>query len=99
MRKYKRYLEDSTELLKEQLAELLAAQIYLYYTYYKNKKFESFEQYCNSYNAFFLFNKKETLELYHKVDSIIEEKYNLFFAHYELDEPIYLVDISGKEES
>ena len=75
MRKYKRYLEDSTELLKEQLAELLAEQIHLYYTYYENKKFDTFEQYCNSYNAFFLFDKKEILELYHKVDTIMEAKY------------------------
>lgn len=99
MKKYDSYLNDANELLKEHLAELLAAEIHLYYTYYENKKFESFEQYCNSYNSFFILNKKEKLELYHKVDSIMEEKYDLFFAHYELEKPIYLVDVSGKDES
>ncbi len=27
------------------------------------------------------------------------KKYELFFVHYELEKPIYLVDIFGKEES
>ena len=37
-------------------------------------------------------------EIYKNVDSILEEKYDLFFAHNEKDQPIYLVDISGREE-
>lgn len=99
MRKYEKYMLESSELMKKYLIELLAAEINLYYKYYKNKNFESFEQYCNSFNSSFEFTENEMLDIYHKVDTIMQEKYELFFAHYELENPIYLVDISGKEES
>ena len=47
---------------------------------------------------FINYSEKEQEEIYKNVDSILEEKYDLFFAHNEKDEPIYLVDISGREE-
>ena len=91
-------LKEEEQILKDTLAICLARLIRLHYTYYKNKKFDTFDQYCNGYTSFTILSEKEKLELYHTVDKIIEQEYNLFFAHYELDKPIYLVDISGKDD-
>ena len=91
-------LKEEDQILKETLAICLAKLIGLHYKYYKNKKFDTFDQYCDSYTCFTILSEKEKVELYHTVDKIMEQEYNLFFAHYELGKPIYLVDVSGKDD-
>ena len=83
---------------KKFLAYLIADMIYIHYKHYKNSNFESYNQFYHSSMQFINYNKKEQEEIYQNVDSILEEKYDLFFANNEKDEPIYLVDISGKED-
>lgn len=83
---------------KKFLAYIIADMIYIHYKHYKNEKFESYDQVYHSSMQFIHYSEKEQEEIYKNVDSILEEKYDLFFAHNEKDEPIYLVDISGKED-
>lgn len=61
---------------------------------------------CNSYNAVYsscidaiIYSEEEKEEIYEIVDSILTNKYKLLFAHNNLDESTYLVDISDKDVS
>lgn len=98
MRKREQFILEENQVLKEELTRTLARLIVLHYKYYKNNEADTFEQYCNSFNSIIILTDEEQVELYHNVDSIIERENNLFFAHYELDKPIHLVDVSGKDE-
>lgn len=98
MRKRERFIQEENRVLKEELAHMFARLIVLHYKYYKNNEADTFEQYCNSFNSVIILTDQEQIEIYHKVDSIIEKENNLFFAHYELNKTIYLVDVSGKDE-
>ena len=80
------------------LAYIIADMIYIHYKHYKNEKFESYNQVYHSSMQFINYSEKEQEEIYKNVDSILEAKYDLFFAHNEKDESIYLVDISGREK-
>lgn len=79
------------------IANFIADMIYTHYKYLKNKDFETYEQMYNSSMQVINYDKDIQNEIYKKVDSILEEKYDLFFAHNDKSSPIYLVDISGKE--
>lgn len=85
-------------MLKVELAHMFTRLIVLHYKYYKNNEADTFEQYCNSFNSVIILTDEEQIEIYHKVDSIIEKENNLFFAHYELNKSIYLVDVSENDE-
>ena len=55
-------LKEEEQILKDTLAICLARLIRLHYKYYKNKKFDTFEQYCNGYTSFTILSEKEKLE-------------------------------------
>ena len=71
MRKRKKLLQEESKLLRSYFINLLADLIRLHYKYYKNEKFDTFEQYLNGYKT-----------------------YELFFAHYELTEPIHCISVA-----
>lgn len=79
------------------IANFIADMIYIHYKYLKNEKFENYLQMYNSSMQFIQYDDEVQDEIYKHVDSILEEKYDLFFAHNDKLAPIYLVDISGKE--
>jgi len=79
------------------IANFIADMIYIHYKYLKNENFETYEQMYNSSMQVINYDKEIQNEIYKHVDSILEEKYDLFFAHFDKSAPIYLVDISGKE--
>lgn len=89
---------EEEKVHKQLVTRFIAEMIYIHYKHYKNEKFESYNQVYHSSMQFIHYSEKEQEEIYKNVDSILEEKYDLFFAHNEKDEPIYLVDISGKED-
>lgn len=98
MSKRKRLLKEEEMLHKSYFINLLADLIRLHYKYYKNEKFDTFEQYLNGYKALYLVNsKEEKVKLYREIDDILLNKYKLFCAHYELEEPIHLISIEEKE--
>lgn len=93
--KRKKLLHEEEQLQKSYLISFLADLIRLYYKYNKNEKFDTFEQYLNGYKSFYLAeSKEEQIEIYKEVDNVIMSRYELFFAHYELTEPIHCVDVS-----
>ena len=95
MSKRKKLLHEEEELQKRYLISFLADVIRLHYKYYKNEKFDTFEQYLNGYKSFYLAERKEEqIAIYKEVDDVMMIRYELFFAHYELTEPIHCVDIS-----
>lgn len=98
MKKREKFILEEEQVLKDTLALCLAKLIRLHYKYYKNKEFNTFKQYCNSYTYFDILSEDEILKLYHVVNGIMEQEYNLFFAHYELDKPIYLMKNSERND-
>lgn len=96
---------DVKELVKNEeeqshrifLANFIADMIYIHFKHFKNEKFETYEQMYNSSMQVIHYDNEVQDEIYKHVDSILEEKYDLFFAHNDKYAPIYLVDISGKE--
>ena len=96
---------DVNEIMKKEeelshrmfLANFIADMIYIHFKHFKNEKFETYEQMYNSSMQFIQYDDEVQDEIYKHVDSILEEKYDLFFAHDDRSAPIYLVDISGKE--
>ena len=47
MRKRKQFIQEENQVLKEELAHILAKLIVLHYKYYKNNEADTFEQYHN----------------------------------------------------
>ena len=74
-------LKEEEQILKDTLAIYLARLIRLHYKYYKNKKFDTFDQYCNSYTSFIILSEKEKLELYRIVDKIDRKSTRLNSSH------------------
>lgn len=89
---------EEEKVHKQLVTRFIAEMIYIHYKYFKNENFETYEQMYNSSMQVINYDNESQDEIYKNVDSILEEKYDLFFAHNEKDEPIYLVDISGKED-
>lgn len=58
-KKEKLMLKEEDQILKDTLAICLAKLIGLHYKYYKNKKFDTFDQYCDSYTCFTILSEKE----------------------------------------
>lgn len=98
MDKREELLLEEDKLHRSYLIQLLTDLIKLHYKYYKNEEFDTFEQYLNGYKTLFLVNsEEEKLKLYREIDDVLLNKYELFFAHYELEEPIYLISVEQKE--
>lgn len=95
MSKREKLLYEEEQLQKSYLISFLADAIKLHYKYFNNNKFDTFEQYLNGYKSFYLAeSKEEQIEIYKEVDNVMMSRYELFFAHYELTEPIHCVDVS-----
>lgn len=95
MSKRKKLLQEESKLLRSYFINLLADLIKLHYKYYKNEEFDTFEQYLNGYKTLFLVNsEEEKLKLYREIDDVLLNKYELFFAHYELTEPIHCISVA-----
>ncbi len=95
MSKRKKLLQEESKLLRSYFINLLADLIRLHYKYYKNEKFDTFEQYLNGYKTLYLVeSKEEKLKLYREIDDVLLNKYELFFAHYELTEPIHCISVA-----
>lgn len=62
--------------------------VLLHYKYYKNNEADISEQYCNIFNSVIILTDEEQIEIYHKLDSIIEKKQSI--VHYELDKITFL---------
>ncbi len=98
MNKRKKILKEEERVQKSYLISYLADMIRIHYKYLKNKDFDTFNQYLNSCNGIISIKSiEERIMIYREVDDVIMRKYKLFFAHYELEEPIYLVSVVGKE--
>ena len=95
MNKRKKLLHEEEQLQKSYLISFLADMIRLHYKYFKNNKFDTFEQYLNGYKSFYLAeSKEEQIEIYKEVDNVMMSRYELFCAHFELTEPIYCISIA-----
>lgn len=95
MNKREELLREEDKLQRSYLISLLANLIRLHYKYYKNEEFDTFEQYLNGYKALYLVeSKEEKLKLYREIDDVLLNKYELFFAHYELTEPIHCISVA-----
>lgn len=95
MSKRKKLLQEESKLLRSYFINLLADLIRLHYKYYKNEEFDTFEQYLNGYKTLYLVeSKEEKLKLYREIDDVLLNKYELFFAHYELTEPIHCISVA-----
>ena len=94
MNKREELLREEDKLQRSYLISLLANLIRLHYKYYKNEEFDTFEQYLNGYKTLYLVeSKEEKLKLYREIDDVLLNKYELFFAHYELNEPIHCISV------
>lgn len=95
MNKREELLREEDKLQRSYLISLLANLIRLHYKYYKNEEFDTFEQYLNGYKTLYLVeSKEEKLKLYREIDDVLLNKYELFFAHYELTEPIHCISVA-----
>lgn len=95
--------QDRIEMLtrnyyKRLLADYIAYQIMLDHIYYGNDKADSYSACYNSSWDQINYNNEEQEEIFRMVDDILEQQYGYIQAHYDKNLPIYLVDISGKEE-
>ena len=98
MSKRKKLLQEESKLLRSYFINLLADLIKLHYKFYKNEKFDTFEQYLNGYKSLYLVeSKEEKVKLYREIDDVLLNKYELFFAHYILDKAIYLISVEKEE--
>lgn len=77
-------------LNKELVALYLAKVISAHYKHCGNANFLTFNHYCN----LLLVNASKRQELYEDVDRVMLKKYQLFFAHLQLDTPIFIVDLT-----
>lgn len=90
-----KYRKEEDRVIEQYLIELLANLIFIHYKYFKNISFDTFNQYCNSYSTK-IYNQKERIKLYDRVNEVLQKKYKLFFAHINLDDSIYLIDVSKR---
>lgn len=96
------YLRNLAKLEEEKMHQLfitkiIAEMIYIHYKYYKNNEFESYEQMYNSSMQKINYSAEEQEKIYKNVDSLLEKEHNLFFAHNNKSEPIFLVDLLENE--
>lgn len=95
MDKREELLLEEYKLHRSYLIQLLTDLIKIHYKYYKNEEFDTFEQYLNGYKTLYLVeSKEEKLKLYREIDDVLLNKYELFFAHYELTEPIHCISVA-----
>ena len=87
-------IQEEEKIHRVYLTKLLADVIGLHYKYFKNKEFDTFEQYLNGYKSFLLVeSRKEQIKLYREVDDLLLNNHSLFFAHYMVDKPIFCVSV------
>ena len=79
-------------------AEYLARVISIYYKHNQNNNNISYNQVYDSCFDTFCYSDEEKNELYQNVDDFLTNKYNLFFAHNNRDDRLYLIDISEGED-
>lgn len=79
---------------KKWIAEYLAKVIEIEHRIYGNENTNSYNAVYNGCTDVINYGNEEMEEIYDMVDKILEEKYQLIFAHKELDKPVYLVDLS-----
>lgn len=89
-------MQEEERIQKRYIVMYLSIVIDLHYKYYKNEKFETIQQYFNSVSTI-KYSDKEKQEIFREVDSLLEKRYDLFFAHHDWDKPIYLVDMSNRK--
>lgn len=95
MSKREKLLQEEEKLQRSYLINYLADVISLHYKYFKNKKFDSFEQYLNGSKSFYLVDgKDEKIKLYKEIDDVLINRHELLCAHYILDKPVYLVSVA-----
>ena len=90
-------MKEEERVQKKYIIMYLSIVIDLHYKHFKNEEFDTFEQYFNSISTI-KYCKKEKKEIFRKVDSMLEKRYGLFFAHYDWNKPIYLVDIANERK-
>ena len=90
-------MKEEERVQKKYLIMYLSIVIDLHYKYFKNEEFDTFQQYFNSISTI-KYSKKEKEKIFRKVDSMLEKRYGLFFAHYDWNKPIYLVDIANERK-
>ena len=90
-------MKEEERVQKKYLIIYLSIVIDLHYKYFKNEEFDTFQQYFNSISVI-KYSKKEKEEIFRKVDSLLEKRYGLFFAHYDWNKLIYLVDIVNERK-
>ena len=91
-------MQEEEIIQRKYLVKYLSIIIDLHYKYFKNEKFDTFQQYINSGFGNIKYSREEVKAIFREVDSLLERKHGLFFAHYDLEKPIYLVDVLKKEE-
>lgn len=90
-------MKEEERVQKKYLIMYLSIVIDLHYKYYKNEEFETMQQYFNSVSTI-KYSDKEKEKIFREVDSLLEKRYGLFFAHYDWNKPIYLVDIANERK-
>lgn len=98
MSKRKILKKREEEYQRKYLVMYLSEIIKLHYKYFKNEKSKTIQQYINSGFCNKKYSKEEIEDIFREVDNMLEKKYGLFFAHYDLDKPIYIIDVINKEE-
>ncbi|MGN1311949.1 MAG: hypothetical protein ACI4U4_02920 [Bacilli bacterium] len=98
MNKRKMLIKEEERIQRKYLVMYLSVIINLHYKYYKNEKFETFQQYINSGVGNIKYSKEEVGDIFREVDSLLEKKYGLFFTHYDLYKLIYIADVLNKEK-
>lgn len=91
-------MKEEERIQRKYLVMYLSIIIDLHYKHYKNEEFDTFKQYMNGGLGNIKYSKEETEAIFREVDKLLERRYGLFFAHYDLNKPIYLVDVSNKEK-
>lgn len=98
MNKRKILMKKEQECQRKCLIIYLSKIIKLHFKYFENEEFETFQQYINSGICNKKYSKEGKEAIFREVDNILEKKYGLFFAHYDLDKPVYIIDVTNNEE-